>query len=185
MKPPTDPASIPSDPLWQVVLARDQALIETRKTYDKRCAELGAAVKSTKEYLAGMEKDRDDSQAALREAQAATEKTIQYLRLVEQDRDQARHLLTEAQTAHQSAMDQTVGYLQAVEQDRAERLKSIETYQSKLREAYSDLERNVAYLKTLETEIQKHIALGAKKDAIIAELSARLNAATPPPPAGP
>lgn len=166
MQPTTDPARPADDPLWQVVQARDRALLETRKTYDRRCAELEAAVRSTKEYLGKVETARD-------EAVAATEKTIQYLQLVERDRDQAR--------ADQA---QTVGYLKQVEQDSAERLKSIEFYQGKLREAYGDLERNVAYLKTLQDEIQKHLALGAEKDVTIAELTARLNAATPPPPAG-
>ena len=73
-----------------------------------------------------------------------------------------------------AALAQTVGFLQQVEKDSAERLASIEIYQGKLQTAYADLERNVAYLKTLEAEIAAHVRLAAERDAQIADLNGQL-----------
>jgi len=73
-----------------------------------------------------------------------------------------------------AALTQTVGYLQQVEKDSAERLASIETYQAKLKTAYADLDRNVAYLKTLEAEIAAHVRVAAERDALIAGLNQQL-----------
>ncbi|MBI2813941.1 MAG: glycosyltransferase [Opitutae bacterium] len=69
--------------------------------------------------------------------------------------------------------------LQISERDRAERLKTIAFYQDKLNEAYADLERNVAYLKTLEAEIAAHVKVAADRDAQIASLSAEVTRLTP------
>lgn len=159
MQPKTDPARPADDPLWQIVQARDRALLETRKTYDRRCAELEAAVRSTKEYLAKVETARD-------EAKAATEKTIQYLQLVERDRDQAR--------ADQA---QTVDYLKQVEQDSAERLASIQFHQEKLKQAYADHAHNVAYIERLHAEIAAHVKVAEEHGQIIADLNEKLRAA--------
>ncbi len=73
-----------------------------------------------------------------------------------------------------AALAQTVGFLQQVEKDSADRLKTIEIYQGKLQTAYADLDRNVAYLKTLEAEIAAHVRLAAERDAQIAGLSGLL-----------
>ena len=64
--------------------------------------------------------------------------------------------------------------LDIVKTDSAERLKSINYHQDKLKTAYSDLERNVKYLKTLEAEIAAHVKVAADKDALIASLNADL-----------
>jgi chromosome segregation ATPase len=159
METPSKAPAASVESLWEIVRARDRALVETGKIYEARCAGLNEALASTKAYLAKVERARD-------EAHAATKQTAAYLGRVEQDRDEAR-----------AALQQTVAYLQSVEKDSAERLKSIEGYQAKLKEAYGDLERNVAYLKTLEAEIQAHLKVAAERDALIASLTAQLNAA--------
>ena len=68
--------------------------------------------------------------------------------------------------------------LQASDKDRAERLATISYYQDKLQTAYADLERNVAYLKTLEAEIAAHVRVAAQRDAQIASLSAEVTRLT-------
>ncbi|MSU45586.1 MAG: glycosyltransferase [Lacunisphaera sp.] len=94
-----------------------------------------------------------ESRAEAAEARKSTRRTLGHLHEVEKERDD---------------------YLKEVEKDSADRLKSIIIYQEKLKEAYSDLDRNVAYLKTLEAEIQKHVAIGTERDARIAALSGQL-----------
>ena len=126
----------------------------------------GLALPHLLEKLQASELDRAVRLTAIEEARAATQKSLDYLRLVERDRDQAR-----------ADQEQTVAFLRSVEKDSAERLAAINFYQEKLRTAYEDLERNVKYLKTLEAEIQAHIKVGADKDAIIADLAARLQSA--------
>lgn len=77
--------------------------------------------------------------------------------------------------AHQRAELQTVSeYLAKADADRAERLKSILFYQDKLKSAYADLDRNVAYLKMLEREIAAHVKVSADKDGIIEQLNRQL-----------
>ncbi len=114
----------------------------------------------------------EDARAATREARAATKRNLIYLREVEQDRDASQAVIKENHVTMQKMVD----YLAAVEKDSADRLKSIHYHQEKLKEAYSDLERNVAYLKTLEAEIQAHQRAGAEKEARIAALNEQLTA---------
>lgn len=61
--------------------------------------------------------------------------------------------------------------LRIVIDDSEERLKSINFLQAKLKTSYSDLERNVKYLLTLEAEIAAHVKVSADKDTIISQLS--------------
>ncbi len=68
--------------------------------------------------------------------------------------------------------------LKASDKDREERLATISHYQGKLHIAYADLERNVAYLKTLEAEIAAHVRLAAIRDALVTDLSAQVNRLT-------
>ncbi|MDI1334752.1 MAG: glycosyltransferase [Lacunisphaera sp.] len=68
-------------------------------------------------------------------------------------------------------LSSTTLFLHEMEQDRNEQRKSLVVHQEKLKKAYSDLERNVAYLKSLQAELA---ALGADKDAQIASLNAQL-----------
>ena len=143
--------------------------------------------------LQASELDRAIRLLAVQEAQAATRQTVDYLRIVEQDRDKARadqaqtinYLLIVEQDRDKARAEQaqTVDFLHAVEKDSADRLASIQFYQDKLKSAYADLERNVAYLKTLEAEIAAHVKVGAEKDTLIASLHAQLHAAPPRPPA--
>jgi hypothetical protein len=136
-----------------------KSLEENRLDFQKALQEAHAATEKTIGYLHQVEADRDA-------AHAATAKTIDYLKLVEADRDRAR-----------VEQQQTVDYLHQVEKDSADRLASIHFYQDKLKTAYADLERNVAYLKTLEAEIAGHVKVSADKDAIIAKLNKDLCAA--------
>lgn len=82
--------------------------------------------------------------------------------------------LNEIIAERQAALKQTEHYLKEVEEDRRQQLESIKFYQDKLKIAYSDLERNVAYLKTLEAEIAAHIRVAAERDASIARLNAQV-----------
>ena len=158
-------------PYLQALLAAgertDGSVPELIPSSDPSDSRNGLAVPHLLEKLQASELDRAVRLTAIEEARAATQKSLDYLRLVERDRDQAR-----------ADQEQTVAFLRSVEKDSAERLASIGFYQEKLRTAYEDLERNVKYLKTLEAEIQAHIKVGADKDAIIADLAARLQAAT-------
>ncbi|WP_438479471.1 hypothetical protein [Oleiharenicola lentus] len=101
-------------------------------------------------------------------------KRLDYVHVVEKDRDQAR-----------AEQDQTVNFLRSVEKDSADRLASIVFHQDKLKTAYADLERNVAYLKMLEAEIAAHVKVSADKDAIIADLAQKLQMATASRPTSP
>jgi len=75
-------------------------------------------------------------------------------------------------------LKQTVDYLHLVEKDKADRLESIKYYEAKLKTAYADQERNVAYLKTLEAEIAAHVKVAAEHDSIISQLNAQLAQST-------
>ncbi len=100
---------------------------------------------------------------------------------------EARRDMSEAQAISKRTFDReeaarqlvrdSADHLRKVELDREERLKSIAFYQDKLKTAYADLERNVAYLKTLEAEIAAHVKVAADREAVIASLSSRLQAA--------
>jgi len=68
--------------------------------------------------------------------------------------------------------------LRASDKDRAERLRAIDFYQGKLQTSYDDLERNVAYLKTLEAEITAHVKVAAERDAQNASLSTEVTRLT-------
>ncbi|MCF7687228.1 MAG: hypothetical protein K9N01_02895 [Cephaloticoccus sp.] len=147
---------------FEEVEAATPELVPPALHNDPRC---GLALPHLLERLRASELDRAVRLSAIEENRAATQQAIDYLRLVEKDRDQAR-----------ADQDNTVALLREVERDSAERLQSIHFYQEKLKTAYADLERNVKYLKTLEAEIQAHIKVSNDKDAIIADLSARLQA---------
>ena len=110
------------------------------------------------------------ARAEAKEAHAATKRALDRMRQAEKERIAAELVSAELHTASQK----TVEFLHAVEKDSAERLKSIDFYQGKLATAYADLDRNVAYLKTLETEIAAHIKLGQERDATSANLHEQL-----------
>jgi GT2 family glycosyltransferase len=111
-----------------------------------------------------------DYREAAKEARAATKRTADFLHEVEEDRaTQIRQL--------KSDLHKTVAYLQEVEADSAERLKSINFLQEKLKQAYADHEHNVAYMKGLEAEIQAHVKVSAEKDTILAGLNEQLRVA--------
>lgn len=149
-------------------------LVPPERTNDPR---IPAALAHLADLLRAAEADRAASlaatianQAALRQAQADariayTENRSLGLRVQEREAE-ARNRVNEANEK-----------LRIAETDRAERLKSITFYQGKLREAYTDLERNVAYLHTLEAEIKAHVALATERDHRINELNARLTTA--------
>ena len=65
-----------------------------------------------------------------------------------------------------------------------DRLAAIHFYQDKLKQAYADHEHNVAYIEKLHAEIAAHVKIDAEKDALIANLSERLQAAPKSGPAG-
>lgn len=115
--------------------------------------------------------------AQLQESQTSLKQAEEYLQLVEDDRDNRLAAIVESQ----AATKQTIEYLRTVEKDSAERLASIHFYQAKLKTAYDDHERNVKYILMLEAEIAAHVKVSADKDAIIADLQARLHAATQRP----
>ena len=65
---PTEPDSTESS-LWPVVQARDSALLQTRRTFERQIAELESAMAKTKEYLQQVELDRDTAIAQIKEQQ--------------------------------------------------------------------------------------------------------------------
>lgn len=117
--------------------------------------------------LQASELDRGQRLISIEENLRATEQTIAYLKVVEADRDRAR-----------AEQQQTVDFLRVVEKDSAERLASINHYQDKLKQAYADHAHNVAYIEKLHAEIAAHVKVAAEHNAIIADLDARLRAAT-------
>jgi len=116
--------------------------------------------------LLAMGRSRLAAQAAIDEAHQATQEAQAVSKRTFDREEEARALVRNA-----------ADHLRKVEVDRAERLKSIAFYQEKLREAYADLARNVAYLKMLENEIQAHVKVAADRDAAIATLGGKLHAA--------
>jgi len=133
---------------------------------------LRAAERDRAGSLLALDKTRESARQAIeesretaREAREATLRTTAYLHEVETDR-----------TLIDADLKKAARYLQEVEKDRAEQLKSIHFYQDKIKTANSDLDRNVAYLKTLEAEIQAHVKVAAERDALIAGLNEQLQA---------
>jgi len=103
---------------------------------------------------------------------------LEKLRAAEQERSACLQALDKNHVDAQRALDDTRAqlssttlFLHEMEQDRDEKLKFLVVHQEKLKKAYSDLERHVAYLKSLQAELA---ALGADKDAQIASLNEQL-----------
>ncbi len=128
-----------------------------------------AALQAIELTRAGALRSIEQYRVAAKEARVATKRTVDYLREVEKDRQTQIDQL-------KADLKKVVSYLQEVESDSAERLKSISFYQDKLKTAYSDHERNLAYMKSLESEIQAHAKAGAERDAVIASLNGQLQA---------
>ncbi|MDP2136960.1 MAG: glycosyltransferase [Candidatus Didemnitutus sp.] len=107
---------------------------------------------------AAHERNQADSRRIIDEARADKAHTLAYVRQIKEDCAKA------------------VVDLRKMDKDRGERLKSIHFLQEKLKTSYDDLARNVAYLKTLEAEIQAHIKVAAERDVQIASLRNQLDA---------
>ncbi len=110
---------------------------------DARCA---AALPSLLERLRAAERDRAACVQAMEQIQREGQALITDL----------RNQLAEA-----------TKFLHEVKQDRSEKVRTLVIHQNKLKAAYSDLERNIAYLKTLEAD---KVAIARDKDAQIASL---------------
>ncbi len=108
------------------------------------------------ELRAATTRAAEESRAAVREARQATKR-----RLVEIAEIKAEAALAEDK-------------FQELLADNTERLKSISFLQEKLKVSYSDLDRNVKYLKTLEAEIAAHVQVAEERDAMIATLTGQL-----------
>ncbi len=106
--------------------------------------------------------------ALLERLQAAEQARAASLRALEKNHREGQALVAELR---QQVSTATL-YLHEVETDRAEQVRSLVVHQNKLKAAYSDLERNIAYLKTLEAE---KAGLAADKDAQIASLHDQLS----------
>ena len=126
-----------------------------------RASELDRAAR-----LLSLEKNRAASLRAIEEARSATQQTVAYLRQIEKDRDETKAIT-----------NKTIAYLTEVEADSAERLKSINFLQGKLKSAYADHEHNVGYMKRQEAELQAHVKLAAERDALITDLDRQLGLA--------
>ncbi|MDP2136962.1 MAG: glycosyltransferase [Candidatus Didemnitutus sp.] len=99
-------------------------------------------------------------------------------RAAEREQSACRRALERNRASAQAVLDgiraelsSTVLFLHEMETDRNEQRQALVVHQNKLKSAYSDLERNVACLKDLETEMA---ALASDKDAQIASLSEQL-----------
>jgi len=140
-------------------------------------AKLGPAERDRGQALAAREKIRVTARVAVqdahhetKEAQAATKRALDRMEEADRERIAAEQRALEIHTASLKTLE----FLRAVEKDAADRLKSINFYQAKLTTAYEDLDRNVKYLKTLETELAAHVKLGAERDATIVQLQEQL-----------
>lgn len=103
---------------------------------------------------------RRDATQAIAEARAATKLA----------RATTKRRIDEYETEARAVAER----LSIVQDDSAERLKTINLYDGKLKTAYSDLGRNVKYLKMLEAEIAAHVKLSLERDTIIAGLNEQL-----------
>lgn len=149
-------------------------LIPPIKSDDPR---LGEALPLILEQLRATEADRGNCLTALTRNRIATAQAIEEARQAIQQARATNKRTFDREEEARALVRESAERLREVEIDRAERLQSIAFYQEKLREAYSDLERNVAYLKTLEAEIQAHLRVAADRDAQIAGLNQRLQSA--------
>lgn len=138
---------------------------------------LAAALPHLLRLLQAAEADRTASLVALAANRAATAHLQAEARIAITEARATSHRTYEREQEAQAYVRETAEKMRIVESDRAERLKSITFYQGKLREAYTDLERNVAYLLTLEAEIKAHARRAAENDALIAALRGKLQAA--------
>ncbi|MCB1103214.1 MAG: glycosyltransferase [Opitutaceae bacterium] len=132
------------------------------------------------ELLAQAQKERTASLVALTANQKAMTALLEEARQAGAEVKAMRQRVIDRENDAKELVRESAEKLHIAEVDRSERLKSITFYQGKLQEAYTDLERNVAYLKMLEAEIQRHQRLGAERDEEIAALKTRLAAATTP-----
>lgn len=146
-------------------------LVPPSRADDPRAAE---ALDHMLKLLRTAEADRAASLSATNANRAALGQAQLETRVaVTESRALAQRILTREKEA-KARVEEAHEKLRIAETDRAERLKSITFYQGKLREAYTDLERNVAYLHTLEAEIKAHVALAAERDQRITDLASRL-----------
>lgn len=159
-EPDVVPPAREDDPRTILALTRTQEAL--RAAEQDRAARLVAIEKNREDFLAALEEAR----LAARESRNITKRTVAYLHEVEANRDQVR-----------ADFQKTLTYLTAVEQDSAERLKTINFYQEKLKQAYADHEHNVGYMQGLETQLKQHAEGLAAHEAHSADLTARLNAA--------
>ncbi|MBA4135790.1 MAG: hypothetical protein C0518_00575 [Opitutus sp.] len=156
-------------------------------------ARLNQALTALAARLQSAEKDRKNFVAALAANQRAAKAAIDEARQATIDAREKVRRTFDREVEARALVQESAERLRLIEEDRAERLKSISFYQAKLHEAYTDLERNVAYLKSLEAEIAAHVTVGQERDARLASLSERLQSAeqrllaqaTPPAPVDP
>ncbi len=109
---------------------------------------------------------------------AALAQLMEKLRTAERERTACLRAMDRNHATAQQVLDDTRAklasttlFLHEMEQDRDEQRKSLVIHQEKLKQAYSDLVRNIAGLKNLQAEMA---ALGADKDAQIASLQGQL-----------
>ncbi|MBX3750699.1 MAG: glycosyltransferase [Opitutaceae bacterium] len=167
-------------PYLRMLVTGDEApdILPPADAGDPRVA---AAVPHLLNALQAAEADRGSTLVALARNRHATAKALEEARLAVMESRAVSKRTHEREQAARALVAESAAHLREVEKDRAERLKSIAFYQDKLREAYTDLERNVAYLKTLEAEIQAHVKSAAERDAQIATLRRDLQAAQAAP----
>jgi len=149
-------------------------------------------------YLAGLKPGEDTPELVAgplpaahleraRRLAAAMETQAAATRAIEQAREAARaaRAATQLRIAQfndvQAELKELGERNERIVADSEQRLESIKYYEGKLKEAYSDLERNVAYLKSLEAELdvsRQAVADGkqalAARDATIATLTTEL-----------
>jgi GT2 family glycosyltransferase len=127
--------------------------------------------------LSAAELDRAASLIAMARNRSATAQAIEEARIATKEAQAVNRRTFDREQEAKALVQESAKHLREVEIDRAERLRSIEFYQTKLKTAYSDLDRNVAYLKTLEAEIQAHVKVATDRDTQILSLTERLQSA--------
>lgn len=129
----------------------DPDIVPPLKQNDPRC---GSVVSQLLEELRRAERVRAETQFAL---------------------EQSRIAAQQQGVDGRAAVARTEQCLQGVEQDRDEQRRANIFHKEKLQTAHGDLDRNVAYLKTLEAEIAAHVKASSDKDTYIADLVAQVN----------
>lgn len=140
---------------WDIVKARDRALVEIRKLYDQLVAKSMESQKGSEAYINEVEDDR----AARLQALASMQQQIS-------EHGLARHAAESRVAELEQALQGTKDYLMVVEADRAARLQALESMQQQLGE--HGRARDVAGRRVMELEAYLAATRAAANSGLLA-----------------